>query len=252
VNWLNQQCPVQSCDFKACSPSWLCNSEENTVFGVSQITARASQQFTKTYDNAQELLRYINASHVDAMSYRVKSTGHNQTWGLSEKYSQVDALGKKINILNTQSCQTKSYLFTQYSYPKSTRSVDYKPFTAWLKSPHQGERAGAIGAFNGIMADGKFSSAIKFAIKDGLIELAKIKEIGIDNSYQVKYHNGTYTLSNTKEITSTTVSAQCRDIKIVEEKDGLVIYAWLLENEADNKAANNTVRHSDNVNNTGI
>ncbi len=242
--WLNQQCPIQSCDFKMCQPLWLCNDEiladsfnegsqkYAVIHGVSQITANPAKQFTSTKRNAQELLKYIIKSDVKDLNYSVKSTGKYQSWGYSEHSGSVEGLGDAIKILNTHSCQTPNYLFARYVYfTPSLIDVKSKSYSQWLRSPNLGKQTGVVGIFDGIVADGRFSSAIKLAIKDGLIELAKTKKITIDHDYQLKYQNGAYSLSKTSMATDAIVSAQLQDIKIIEENNKLVIYAWLLENE---------------------
>ena len=228
-HWLSQQCSNSHCNFSVCDPAWLCESTNSSISSVSQMTANPAQQLDKTYENAQELMQYISKSHVDDVTYRVKSTGELQDWHLTQHNSKVEALGDRIQLLNTHSCSAKNYLFARYTYPNINK-VTFKPYNQWLSEPNTKSRTGVVGMFNGIMADGRFSSAVKFAIKDGLIELSKVKEITIDNEYKLKYNNGWYSLSKTLESTSTSISAQLMDLKVVEKNDMLIIHAWLLEN----------------------
>ncbi|MBL4942355.1 MAG: hypothetical protein JKY81_11920 [Colwellia sp.] len=241
--WLAQQCPQQSCDFKQCQPLWLCSDNITTmgtqnkpsvgvIHGVSQMTANPAKQLATTKNNAQELLKYIFKSDVKDHSYQVKSTGKYQNWGCSQHSGSVIGLGNTINLLNTHSCQTSNYLFARYTYPTvSLSDGKFKSYPEWLKAPNIGKQTGIVGAFDGIVADGRFSSAIKLAIKDGLIELAKTKKITIDHNYQLKYHQGSYSLAKTTMDTEAMVSAQLQDIKIIEKNNKLVVYAWLLESE---------------------
>jgi hypothetical protein len=227
---VNKQCNISYCDFDKCEPAWLCESKNNSINSASQITSNPAHQLQKTLENAQQLIKYLNKSHVDETSYKVKSTGQNQNWQVSNRRSNVDSLGDNIPLLNTHSCVADNYLFARYSYVSNIETLT-KPFSLWIKESNIGERNGVVGMFNGIMADGRFSSAIKFAIKDGLIELAKTKEISINNEYEVTFKNGWYSLSKTTEVTSATVSARLMDLKVTYKDSKLVIYAWLLENQ---------------------
>ena len=240
--WLRQECPVQTCDFKQCTPNWLCQSKEQHLISVSQTTSIPAQQLDKTYDNAQTLLQFILKSKIDDYSYQVKSEGQFQQWGYLEHQGTINALANKNKLLNTHSCQTPTYMFAQYNYAKSNLTNNQTkpdseinrspPFTVWQKEPNQGERAGVVGIFSGITADGLFSSAIKSAIKDGLLALAKIKHVDINHNYQIRRGNGLYSLAKTTMTTSAIVSAKLQDIKIIEENNKLVIYVWLLEAES--------------------
>jgi len=231
--WLTQTCPLQSCNFSTCSPSWLCENNQASIISVSQMTTIPANQLKKTQDNAQILLQYIKESKVEDYSYQVKSTGKYQQWGYSEHYGEIQALAQKSKLLNTDICQTPSYMFARYSYKDDT-AVTTKNFEQWRKEPNLGSRSGVVGIFSGISADGLFSSAIKSAIKEGLLELAKIKHINIDHQSQIKQENGLFSLSKTKMSTSALVTAKLQDIKVIEAKDNLVIYAWLLETNSTN------------------
>ncbi|MCW8833686.1 MAG: hypothetical protein OQK09_08170 [Colwellia sp.] len=233
-NWLIQNCPLQTCNFKGCSPSWLCTSRKNHLISVSQITSNPAKQLEKTYDNAQLLLQYISKSKVEDYSFRVKSEGKFQQWGYSEHKGQITALADKNNLLNTQNCQTPSYMFARYRYLQNLPSnkldtINTKPFPVWRNEPSFNGTVGVVGIFSGITADGLFSSAIEHAIKEGLLELAKIKKINIEHNYQITSNNGLYSIAKTTMTTDTTVTAKLQDLKIIEENNQLVIYTWLLE-----------------------
>jgi hypothetical protein len=229
LNQLTKQCEISRCNFSQCEPSWLCENNNNSLNSVSQMTANPRHQLKKTYDNAQQLIRYLDKSYVDDKNYRIQSTGEHQNWQSNTRSTKVDELGDNTPLLHTNSCQAENYLFTRYSFISDSEKST-KPFSLWLKESNIGERNGAVGIFKGIMADGRFSSALKFAIKDGLIELAKSKEIDITNELKVTFNNGWYSLSKTIETTSTTIRAKLMDLKITHENGQLTIYAWLLEN----------------------
>jgi len=229
--WLRKTCPVQRCQFEKCSPAWLCENNQSSIISVSQMTSIPAKQLNKAEDNAQTLLQYIKESQVDDYNYQVKSTGEFQQWGYSEHYGEIQALAQKSKLLNTDMCQTPSYMFARFSFQGEANAI-IKEFDEWRTEPNLGIRSGAVGVFNGISADGLFSSAIKKAIKEGLLELAKIKNINIDHQSYFKQENGSFSLSKTKMSTSALVTAKLQDIKVIEAKDNLVIYAWLLETKA--------------------
>ncbi len=227
-HWLAQTCSLQRCNFATCSPHWLCENNQPSIIGVSQMTTNPANQLNKTQDNADILLQYIRKSKVDDYSYQVKSTGKHQQWGLSEHYGEIQALAPKLKLLNTHLCQTSNYMFVRYSY-EGEDEVTAKKFEQWRVAPNVGDRTGAVGIFSGISVDGLFSSAIKKAIKEGLLELAKTKHINIDHQLYIKQEKGFFSLSKTTMSTSALVTANLQEIKIIEENDELVIYAWLLE-----------------------
>lgn len=236
--WLNQTCPTQTCSFNRCSPEWLCAKTDNHIISVSQPTSNPAKQLDKTHENAQTFLQYVTKSKVDDYTYQVKSEGEHQQWGYSEHKGQIKALGSKNQLLNTHSCQTNSYMFARYRYSDSKNEnlldnkiydESSKPFTIWSKEPSFNGKVGVVGIFSGITADGLFSSAIKHSIKDGLLALAKIKQINIDHNYQIHRQNGLFSLAKTTMTTSALVSATLQDIKIIEKNDKLIIYTWLIE-----------------------
>lgn len=228
-NIQTNQCEISFCNFEQCSPSWLCENNRNSIHSVSQQTANPRHQLNKTFENAQLLMQYLDKSYVDEKNYRVQSTGKHQNWQSNQRSSSVEVLGDTLPLLHTNSCRAENFLFTRYSFV-SQKEAATKPFSVWSSEPNIKDKNGTVGIFKGIMADGRFSSAIKFAIKDGLTELAKIKGINITNELKVTLKGGLYSLSKTIESTSTSVSAKLMDLKIIHENGQLTIYAWLLEN----------------------
>lgn len=228
--WLNSECKATHCDFKACEPAWLCDSDSSHVFGVSQMTSTPSMQLARMKKNAQTLAGYLRQSNVEEEVKRIQSTGQYQNWGLQGRKSQVDATGQSAALLNSKMCTAKNYVFGLFEAPSDTTNTTGKGFEQWLKEPGMDDKAGVVGSFDGLTADGLFSTSVKYAIKDGLVQLAKIKHVKIDNEFQLTFNNGWYTLSKSTESTSATVSGTLMDLKVVEEDKKLVIYAWLIEN----------------------
>lgn len=228
--WLNSDCKTSHCDFKACEPSWLCDSNSSHIFGVSQMTSTPSMQLAKMKANAQTLAAYLKQSYVEEEVKRIESTGQYQNWGLQSRLTKVDATGHLSLLLNTKICTAKNYIFGLFDAPFETKNTYGKVFEQWLREPGIDDKAGVVGSFSGMTADGLFSTSVKYAIKDGLVQLAKIKHVNIDHEFQLTFKNGWYTLSKSTESTSATVSGTLMDLKVVEEDRKLVIYAWLIEN----------------------
>lgn len=228
--WLDSECSATLCDFKACEPSWLCDSDSSHVFGVSQMTSTPSMQLARMKTNAQTISAYLQQSNVEEEIKRVQSTGQYQNWGLQGRKSQVDPTGQSVSLLNSKICTAKNYIFGLFDAPSETSNITEKGFEQWRREPGLEDKAGVVGSFDGMTADGLFSTSVKYAIKDGLIQLAKIKHVNIDHEFQLMFKNGWYTLSKSTESTSATVSGTLMDLKVVEEDRKLVIYAWLIEN----------------------
>jgi hypothetical protein len=103
----------------------------------------------------------------------------------------------------------------------------------WFSSPSLGQRTGVIGFSQGLTSTGRLSDLIKVAAKNGLIELAKTKNIKIENDSEVKLNNdGYYSLfSKSEHKTDAIVSAFMADIKMeINSNAQPSISIWLLEN----------------------
>lgn len=228
--WLNSECQSVQCEFKACKPQWLCDSDNSHIFGVSQMTSTPSMQLAKMKANAQTLAAYLQQSDVEDQVKKIESTGTYQNWRLQQRSSNVDAVSNASALINSKVCTADNFIFGLFDSPSQLSNDKHKGFDEWLRVPALGQKAGVVGSFSGITADGLFSTSVKYAIKDGLVQLAKIKHVNIDHEYQLTFNKGWYTLSKSTESTSATVSGTLMDLKVVEEDRRLVIYAWLIEN----------------------
>jgi hypothetical protein len=228
--WLTKKCPPQDCAFQRCSPDWLCNSASNHIFGVSQIASTASKQLSLMHKNAAIFDSYLRKSNVESISKTVASTGENQDWQFTSQQSSVEASidEQSYSLLNTQICKSESYIVGLFQQPEA-KLIASKTFSEWRVNSNLNESVGVTGTFDGLTADGLLSTAVKLAIKNGLIELAKIKNVSIDHEYQLTFLNGWYSLTKSTESTSATVSAVLMDLKVVEEDKKLVMFVWLLD-----------------------
>lgn len=231
---IDKTCPIQKCEFAICQPKWLCESDSGAVFGISNMTVTPFQQYDKTRENAQQLMSYLEESFVDENVYRVQFTGKSSNFNFMRNQASVEALAvNQSKLLNTHQCRTNNFIFARYAHDNK-KITKLKSFAKWIVDPHT-NRQGAVGSFDGYAADGKFSTAVKSAIKDALIQLAKVKEVSIGNEYILSENNGYYSMSRTTEKTSINVSGQLMDIKIVEQNGKLIIYTWLLEQPTQGK-----------------
>jgi hypothetical protein len=229
LEWQGQQCSQSVCEFNKCSPKWLC-SNTNSVYGVSQLTSNPADQLATTKKNAVKLLEYLTKSAVKGDSYRVRSVSKNQSWGVWQESSSVIPLDTKIHSLLLKNiCQTSNYMFSEFELPDSI-TLSPKPFSQWLKEPSFEKKIGVVGSFSGMTADGLIRTSIEKAIKNGLLEMAKAKEIDITNEYRLVFNHGWYSVSKTQESTSGIVSARLVDFAVTEENAMLIFYAWLVEN----------------------
>jgi len=228
--WLPKTCPLQAFAFQYCSPEWLCSSQSNQIFGISQITSIASKQLSLMHKNAAIFDSYLRKSNIESISKTVASTGEYQNWRFTSQQSSVEASIEEQSypLLNVQICKNENYIVGLFQRPE-TQLISTKTFSEWRVNANLNERVGVTGTFDGLTADGLLSSAVKLAIKNGLVELAKIKQVSIDHEYQLTFLNGWYSLTKSTESTSASVSAVLMDLKVVEEDETLVMFVWLLD-----------------------
>lgn len=226
--YLTSMCPISYCDLASCHPEWLCKDKQNTVWGASQLTIDSSKQLEHAQKNAFEIIQYLQASNVESDERVVQAHGKLSSFRLTDTNNSVDKLGQGSKLLNTHVCRSSNYLFARYTHSGESDNIN-KDFEEWLMQPNLGEISGTVGIFSGWSADGRLSRAIQSSIKNGLLELAKIKQISIDSEFDLHIEKGIYSLSKTRQSTSTVVTAQLKDIRVVEEKDKLIIYTWLIE-----------------------
>ena len=228
--WLTKGCTKQTCEFRRCSPQWLCNSAGDQIFGVSQMTSIPSKQLSFMHENAALFDSFLRESNVNSTSHFVESISESQNWRYRDQTSSVEAsANSSLNpLLNTDICKTENYIVGLFERPETTL-LNGKPFSEWKINPNLKNRVGVTGTFDGLTADGLLSTAVKLAIKNGLIELAKIKNVSIDHEYQLTFLNGWYSLTKSTESTLATVSAVLMDLKVVEEDEKLVMFVWLLD-----------------------
>ncbi|KZN47904.1 hypothetical protein [Pseudoalteromonas luteoviolacea] len=231
----NKQCQPIECDFSQCQPSWLCQNSHNSVIGVSYYTAFAHQQIPMNAQNAKVLAGYLSQARVNVKeqlreSYVSDEQSETQYAINLSRQGNVSAQKIEQPILMTNSCTYGATLFANYSLP--TREAPLSNPTNWRKKQEFEGRSIVLGNFgeDGTIApDNLLSSAIKFAIRDALVELAKIKGIEISSNSTLVQNEGRYFLNHTYYTIEQTVNGRLLDIQI-NYKDGLPnVYVWLLE-----------------------
>ncbi|KZN67083.1 hypothetical protein [Pseudoalteromonas luteoviolacea] len=232
----NKQCQSVECDFSQCQPSWLCQNNHNSVIGVSYYTAFAHQQIPMSAQNAKILAGYLSQARVNVteqLRESYASDAQSQSKYALNLSRQGDVSAQKIEqpILMTNSCTYGATLFANYSLP-TQQEVPLSTSINWRERQEFEGRSIVLGNFgeDGTIApDNLLSSAIKFAIRDALVELAKIKGIEISSDTTLVQNEGRYFLNNTYYTIAQTVNGRLLDIQI-NYKDGFPnVYVWLLE-----------------------
>ncbi|OCQ19843.1 hypothetical protein A7985_18205 [Pseudoalteromonas luteoviolacea] len=229
------QCQTMQCNFSKCEPSWLCQKNQSSVIGVSYYTALAHQQIPMSAQNAKTLAGYLNQAQVNVKeqlreSYRTDEQSEAKYAINLSRQGDVSAQQVEQPLLMTSSCSYGSTLFVNYQASAQERALS-NPINWRVKQEFEGKSVvlGNFGEDGTIAPDNLLSSAIKYAIRDALVELAKIKGIEISSQSTLVQNNGRYFLNHTHYTVQQTVSGQLLDIQI-DYKDGLPnIYVWLLE-----------------------
>ncbi|RJE75509.1 hypothetical protein BGP78_16650 [Pseudoalteromonas sp. MSK9-3] len=232
------QCAELQCDFSQCTPSWLCDTTPNTITSVSYLTVAPHQQLAQAQKNAGVIASLLDTSHVNIVDtqtelYQNLSGTEHQSISRTRSGS-VTATEWQSPLLHTRSCSYGHTLVAQFTLPNSmTRhDIPLQLHENWKTQPQFQGRTIALGNFGerGKMTpDTLLSTAIDLAIKDALIELAKVKGVEVLSGVDIRYDNGHYYLSNSYFSVNQIVSGELIDIKVTYKNDLPMVYVWLLE-----------------------
>ncbi|AOT09129.1 hypothetical protein [Pseudoalteromonas luteoviolacea] len=229
----NKWCKEINCNFSLCEPAWLCSGENNDVIGVSYYTALSHKQLPMTGVNAKALAGYLDQARVNMQEHYFESYSaeHHQTQ--FSRQGQVTGSVYQQPLLMTKSCRYGATIFANYQI----KHTDTKLKTAqnWRKiKQHQGRSIvmGNFGEDGTIAPDNLISSAIKYAIRDALVELAKNKGLTVSASSTLLNENGRYFLSSAHFEIKQIVSGQLVDIQVNYKEGFPVVYVWLLEGKS--------------------
>ncbi|TQF71575.1 hypothetical protein [Pseudoalteromonas luteoviolacea] len=231
----NEQCNEIQCNFVQCQPSWLCQGTQNSVIGVSYYTAFSHQKLPMSAQNAKTLAGYLAQARVNmneqlSESFKIDDQADKQHAFKLSRQGDVTASKFENQLLMTNSCNYGSTLFANYQFSEKVtpamRTINWRD-----KQLFEGKSVvlGNFGENGTIAPDNLLSSAIKYAIRDALVELAKVKGVEVSSNSTLVQNNGRYYLSHAHYSIKQTVSGRLLDIQI-NYKDGLPnVYVWLLE-----------------------
>ncbi|KZN60589.1 hypothetical protein N473_24190 [Pseudoalteromonas luteoviolacea CPMOR-1] len=225
-------CQEVSCNFSVCEPTWLCNGGSNHVIGASYYTALPHKQLAMTNVNANALAGYLDQAHVNMQEYYFESYSEQHHKTHFSRHGEVRGSTHQKPLLLSQSCNYGSTLLANYK----TNKLNIKPYTkqSWRKIKQYEGRSIVMGNFGEdgkIAPDNLISSAIKYAIRDALVELAKNKGLTVSASTTLLNKNGRYFLNTARFDIQQTVSGQLLDIQINYKAGFPVVYVWLLESK---------------------
>jgi hypothetical protein len=232
-DYLPKQCDVKTCDIKQCSPAWLCeNTSENlSVIGVATRSAFANNQILGMIKNAQALAQIINSAHVkgNISSYHTDSNQLSIS-NIQERYSITDLDNTVPKITIGEMCTLSGTLFSQVNLNSKNRVSSHD----WMVQPLLGNVLGVVGYAKGQTSTGRISDLLQIAVRRGLFEMAKAKNIKVENNSKLALNKqGYYSLvRQSHQSTESVVSAYIADMKMkINEKLQPEIFIWLLENK---------------------
>lgn len=228
-----QQCAIRECDIKSCSPSWLCqnDSEYISIIGMSEPTATANGQIKNTITNAQAIARTINNAHVKGyLDSLLINDSQVKVSNIQQRFAITDLTVNSPKITVGEMCITKGTLFSQITLNKHTISHQHN----WMDQPLLGNTLGVVGYAKGQTSTGRLSGLLQVAVRRGLFEMAKAKNINVENDLKLALNEqGHYSLMRrSHQYTESIVSAYVADMKMqINDKLQPEIFIWLLENK---------------------
>lgn len=222
---------LSTCQFNQCNPTWLCDEQANTITGVSFYTSSPHQQLSMAQQNATLIANLLGKSQVHATEFISQSSdSHSNRHTVS--FNQQSDVKAKVDlhhgmILN-ELCEYHGTLIGNFVLPINSIELEEN----WQSQAIYQDRSliqGSFGHGGAISSDLLLSTAIELAIKDALIELAKIKGITIENNSSLSFSDGFYFLSKSKMTVNEQVSGQLLDIKISYKKENPIVNVWVLE-----------------------
>jgi len=233
TNYAALQCDVKTCDIKQCSPLWLCESTSDniSVIGVSAPSAMANNQIRSVIKNAQSLAQTINRAYIQGVVSSFNSDSNDLiTSNIQERYSitSLDHQTPKVTI--GEMCSVKGTLFSQVTLNNTRIGTSHN----WMVQPLLGNTLGVVGHAKGQTSTGRISDLLQVAVRRALFEIAKAKNIKVENNLKLALNEqGYYSLvRQSHQSTESIVSAYIADMKMkINEKLQPEIFIWLLENK---------------------
>jgi len=222
---------LPTCQFQKCNPTWLCDEHTNTITGVSFYTSTPYQQLSMAQQNASVIADLLTRSQVRATEFISQSSDtrlNRQTTSFSQQSNVQAKTNQHHDIVLNELCEYHGTLIGNFVLPEGAVELQEN----WQSHAVYQDRSliqGSFGHGGTMSSDLLLSTAIELAIKDALIELAKIKGVAIENTSSLSFNSGFYFLSKSKMKVDEQVSGQLLDIKISYQKDNPVVNVWVLE-----------------------
>lgn len=222
---------LSTCQFKQCNPSWLCDEQANTITGVSFYTSTPHQQLSMAQQNASLIADLLSRSQVHATEF-ISQSSNSDSNRQTISFKQLSNVKEKVSqhhvmVLN-ELCEYHGTLIGNFVLPIKSIELGKN----WQSQAIYQDRSliqGSFGHEGTMSSDLLLSTAIELAIKDALIELAKIKGVVIENTTTLSFNDGFYFLSKSKMTVSEQVSGQLLDIKISYQQGNPFVNVWVLE-----------------------
>jgi hypothetical protein len=233
ANYSLQQCDIQTCDIKQCSPLWLCEniSDNISIIGISARSAVANEQIRSVIKNAQSLAQTINHAYVQGVVNSFNSDSNDlKISNIQERYSITSLDHQMAKVTVGEMCSLKGTLFSQVTFNTTSIGGSHN----WMDQPLLGNTLGVVGHAKGQTSTGRISGLLQVAVRRGLFEMAKAKNIKVENNLKLALNEqGYYSLMRqSHQSTESIVSAYIADMKMkINEKSQPEIFIWLLENK---------------------
>ncbi|MBQ4863930.1 hypothetical protein J8L98_19775 [Pseudoalteromonas sp. MMG013] len=228
-------CSEKHCNFDTCSPQWLCSTDQNTITSVSYFTAIPHEQLAESERNAgviASLLDTANVQVIDTQTELYQDLSGEIVHSIKRSRSgEVTAERLSAPLLHTRSCTYGNTFVAQYEVQRLIPHR-FKLAADWKSKPYYQGRVIALGSFGemgAMTADTLLSTAIDYAIKDALIELAKVKGVTVTSEVNIRFENGHYLLSEAQFSVNQVVSGDLIDIKVSYKNGKPIVYVWVLE-----------------------
>ncbi len=235
IERLRNECR-KSCKPETCEPAWLCEpmtAEVAGFLGVSDPADTLSNQYKAALLNGALQANYLYGVTVESAERFVttkNSLGVIKMRQTDSRISGVDnASSNDLRFLLAKACFKRGKLYAQIICPDLRPLPSISP-KIWMGNPNTNGYIGAIGSVRGMAASGLLSDKIKLAIKRGIVDLAKGKNISVsDNSILKISSSGGYYLGDIETKTSASVNAKVMGIFVDTSSVSQDVYVWVVE-----------------------
>jgi len=244
--WLNKAGCERGCSLSACEPEWICQpmgKEHAGFLGVSAISSSRAQQYRLAFANAVEQMSIMYGVTVDAEYFSVMGASGSRVRRMAYKDNNRLLLPEKDYLVGSRSrpvvadtCFINNRLYARvlnFALP----SLGNMPPKKWRTRPSQGNRPGVVGSA-GPTASGRLSDQFRLAMKRGLVQLAKAKEIKVKGITCVRRTQSKRLILDIQhQSTHTTVIGEVAGLYLQKVPLGHRLYLWIREPETQSNAS---------------